>query len=937
MADIYVKGGDFTPKNYLKVDAGGSHDENPNGGVQIGMDQNGVPNMLEEGEPVYNDFVYSDRIIISEEFLEKHNLPKELAGLLYSEAADKLINNYLQNPLDPIEKNGADVMLTRLAECQEEQKQVNEQQELERMIAELSPEEQDALMQMIAQGEQQPSPEEMAMDQQGIPQGQVPEEAMPMQMSPEQMALPGQMPAIAAFGGKINRYEEGGPYTEFPGLPLQGAPVVSPALVPNRFGVENTGEIAPVDLPVPEHRNFAERVGDVWGSDDSGAIKAAKTWDEIANTPAADILSFTGLDPIMSGLSAISGGVQGNGKQLFNNGLWATLPLLVPGGWLMGSARRAAKTGKTISRVAKKADKAKDLVKAEKALIKEYGEKALKFRNEAIKSIDDSKKFGSAFREADKFEGLYWRHKGKLAGLRLGQLGIAAGEAGRTLVRPGYQWAKQFIKNGTFGGKSLAKGIAGAMPGLGFYSGIAIGLGKAIKNIGKNDDVEIPAAGDVYPGDVNSQPQIDTGLLDTLNTLNTADIYSRLMGNQNANGGPINMFYEGNPLVRPGERYLEYTQFPKLASYRGFAPRDGIYDTLDATYVTADKKQMPSFKFPGVSYNYSGLNDRLYGVRPNNKFHIGAGDINEGDGNADSRLLNTGLRYAKVAGDLAMGIHNAIQPVEPLNVPYMNAEQIYNNLPLIDPRLTRIDINQSLNALNNQENAVLSSLRNSGNTVSTPASIIAADAVAGANRGTALAQDIQMNEQLYNQALSGVNSNAAARAQNDFNVNRYNAASRADARSRNAQLNLQKQMVDYQREAEKWAAISNQLNNAFEGLRGIGEENFTMNQINTNPYFEGYGISPYGMINYMTNYVANAKAAKEKAEEAIPKTPNPVASATASLQPVVPSYIDSTYWPDFAEEFGQFTRKSFDQLSPEAKEYYLMKNMLKGCGGKIKR
>ena len=42
-----MQGGFFSPTCYFKVETGGTHDENPNGGVQIGVDQQGVPNMLE--------------------------------------------------------------------------------------------------------------------------------------------------------------------------------------------------------------------------------------------------------------------------------------------------------------------------------------------------------------------------------------------------------------------------------------------------------------------------------------------------------------------------------------------------------------------------------------------------------------------------------------------------------------------------------------------------------------------------------------------------------------------------------------------------------------------------------------------------------------------------------------------------------------------------
>ena len=209
MADMNVKGGYFAPSNYLKVNEGGTHDENPNGGVQIGVDQNGTPNMLEEGEPVYNDFVYSDNIVADAEFLEKHNLPKKYEGWLYSRIADDLFEEYSETPLDPLSKNGADVMLTRLAECQEEQKQVAEERELEQMLANLSPEEQQAFAQMVAaqQAQQaQPSPEEMAMAQQGAVEEAAPVADMSMQVTPEQM----QLPIMAACGGKIHRYDDGG-------------------------------------------------------------------------------------------------------------------------------------------------------------------------------------------------------------------------------------------------------------------------------------------------------------------------------------------------------------------------------------------------------------------------------------------------------------------------------------------------------------------------------------------------------------------------------------------------------------------------------------------------------------------------------------------------------------------------------------------------------
>ena len=41
-----------------KIEEGGSHEENPYSGVMMGVDPSGTPNLVEEGEVVYNDYVY---------------------------------------------------------------------------------------------------------------------------------------------------------------------------------------------------------------------------------------------------------------------------------------------------------------------------------------------------------------------------------------------------------------------------------------------------------------------------------------------------------------------------------------------------------------------------------------------------------------------------------------------------------------------------------------------------------------------------------------------------------------------------------------------------------------------------------------------------------------------------------------------------------------
>jgi hypothetical protein len=49
------------------IKEGGTHEENPNQGVPQGIAPDGLPNLVEEGEVIYNDFVYSDRLKLTKE------------------------------------------------------------------------------------------------------------------------------------------------------------------------------------------------------------------------------------------------------------------------------------------------------------------------------------------------------------------------------------------------------------------------------------------------------------------------------------------------------------------------------------------------------------------------------------------------------------------------------------------------------------------------------------------------------------------------------------------------------------------------------------------------------------------------------------------------------------------------------------------------------
>lgn len=197
-------GGYFAPRGYSKVEEGGKHYENPYGGVQYGTDAQGVPNMLEEGEPVYDDFVYSDNIEAEADFLEQYNLPVKFAGKLYSEIADAFVDEAAERPLDATSNNGLNKMLARLAEAQEAQKQRQQQNELQTELDNLSPDEMQQLQTMLAgSGQEQGQPiatEDVTSAQQTM-------------LPQEPQTLPGGFMAqgglLRKFGAGGNAFEEG--------------------------------------------------------------------------------------------------------------------------------------------------------------------------------------------------------------------------------------------------------------------------------------------------------------------------------------------------------------------------------------------------------------------------------------------------------------------------------------------------------------------------------------------------------------------------------------------------------------------------------------------------------------------------------------------------------------------------------------------------------
>lgn len=123
--ELQTQGAEF-PGMMTYIDNGGTHEENPLGGVPVGVDPQGTPNLVEEGETIFNDYVFSNRLEVPKEV-------KKVLGLrgkkkyTFAEASKYLNKEAEERPNDQISENGLEDSLSKLMGIQEIVKQNNEQ------------------------------------------------------------------------------------------------------------------------------------------------------------------------------------------------------------------------------------------------------------------------------------------------------------------------------------------------------------------------------------------------------------------------------------------------------------------------------------------------------------------------------------------------------------------------------------------------------------------------------------------------------------------------------------------------------------------------------------------------------------------------------------------------------------------------------------------
>lgn len=232
-----------------EFNAGGSHEENPYGGVPQGIAPDGAPNLVEQGEVKLSDiigmdnqYILSNRIIIDAEHAQQFGIPENVVGMTYAAAFKKLYQPLKERSGSTEVKNEIAHLANAFMQAQDTVKAEQEAQQASAIMNSLSPEERQQMMQMAAGQQGQPSPEEQQMMQQQMMQPQMqaqqqgqmaqdpsmmggqqmPPEAMAAQggqPSPEEMAMMqqqdpsmmgGQQPMMARGGRMINQFSKGG-------------------------------------------------------------------------------------------------------------------------------------------------------------------------------------------------------------------------------------------------------------------------------------------------------------------------------------------------------------------------------------------------------------------------------------------------------------------------------------------------------------------------------------------------------------------------------------------------------------------------------------------------------------------------------------------------------------------------------------------------------
>ena len=110
--------GDFT-NGLIFINEGGTHEQNPYEGVLMGVDNQGIPNLVEEGEVIWNDYVFSNRLKPSKKLLTDMGYNEKYKDYTFAKMVEEFQTESEDTANDIITMNTLNDNLSRIMNMQE--------------------------------------------------------------------------------------------------------------------------------------------------------------------------------------------------------------------------------------------------------------------------------------------------------------------------------------------------------------------------------------------------------------------------------------------------------------------------------------------------------------------------------------------------------------------------------------------------------------------------------------------------------------------------------------------------------------------------------------------------------------------------------------------------------------------------------------------------
>ena len=244
---LHSNGGDYSG-GLTYINEGGRHEENPYEGVPSGFDEEGNPNLVEEGEVIWNnEYVFSDRLKVPKELATKYKLGGK-KDYTFAEAIEKLTKENTISPNDFITIATTKEIVNEFMDAQEAIREENQLAAREELGAAQA---QDFLAQLDAA------------------QGMAPSMDAPIDLG-QMSALPNEAPVTEgemtppgyAFGG--NKFDGGGYKVVKVGnryfITTEGAPKITGKMYGNRLVIDDQFKNLPSFNSLEKANREAERM-----------------------------------------------------------------------------------------------------------------------------------------------------------------------------------------------------------------------------------------------------------------------------------------------------------------------------------------------------------------------------------------------------------------------------------------------------------------------------------------------------------------------------------------------------------------------------------------------------------------------------------------------------------------------------------------------------